>query len=54
MGPVGSTEYAYITDEGPAPLRVSFTLQGSYGKVQSAVENFNPTAFIFGLSPSFS
>ena len=49
MGPVGATEYPYIVPDGepPAPTRVSFTLQGFYGRVESAEENFNPNTFLF-------
>jgi hypothetical protein len=47
LGPVGLTEFPYIISDGPAPFRVSFTLQGYYGKIQSASENFNPSTFSF-------
>jgi Phosphate-selective porin O and P len=54
MGPVGANEYAYIVPDGepPAPFGVSFTLQGYYGKVQSAIENFNPSTFQFVATAS--
>ena len=54
MGPVGATEYPYIVAEGepPAPFGVSFTLQGSYGKVQTAEENFNTSTFVFVDTPT--
>jgi len=45
MGKMGDAEYAYVLGDGPAPWRVSFTLQGYVGKVQSATENFNPNSF---------
>jgi hypothetical protein len=47
MGATGGTEFPYITTEGGAPLRVSATLQGYYGKVQLAEQNFNPSTFRF-------
>lgn len=47
LGPVGATEFPYIVSEGPAPFRVSATVNGYYGKVQSATENFNPSTFRF-------
>jgi hypothetical protein len=45
-GPVGSTEYPYISDEA-VPLRTSWSVQGYYGKVQLAEENFNASTFRF-------
>jgi hypothetical protein len=51
--PVGATEYPYIVGkDGPAPFGFSFNLNGYYGKIQSAVENFNPTSFSFVAMPS--
>jgi hypothetical protein len=47
LGPTGTTEFPYIVSEGPAPFRISGTLQGYYGKVQDATENFNPSTFRF-------
>ncbi len=47
LGPTGATEFPYIVSDGPVPFRVSATLQGYYGKVQSATENFNPSTFRF-------
>lgn len=47
MGPTGTTEFPYVVSDGPVPWRVSMTLQGSYGKVQQASENFNPSTFRF-------
>jgi hypothetical protein len=52
LGPVGATEFPYIVSDGPAPFRVSFTFQGSYGKIQSAAENFNPSTFSFQTMPT--
>jgi hypothetical protein len=52
LGPVGGTEFPYIVSEGPAPVRVSATIQGYYGRVQSAIENFNPSTFTFQAMPS--
>jgi hypothetical protein len=54
LGPVGETEYPYIMEDDPAGLRPSFSLGGYYGKVQSAVENFDPSAFSFTAMPSGS
>jgi len=47
LGPTAATEFPYIVSEGPVPFRVSGTLQGYYGKIQSATENFNPSTFRF-------
>ena len=47
LGPTATTEFPYIVSEGPVPFRVSGTLQGYYGKIQSATENFNPSTFRF-------
>jgi hypothetical protein len=46
LGPPGSTEFPYITDES-TPFRLSISIQGYYGKVQLAEENFNPSTFRF-------
>jgi hypothetical protein len=45
LGPPGSTEFPYIQDG--TPFRISGSLQGYYGKVQLAEENFNPSSFRF-------
>jgi hypothetical protein len=47
MGPTSTTEFPWVVTDGPTPWRVSMTLQGSYGKVQQAAENFNPSTFRF-------
>jgi hypothetical protein len=47
LGSMGATEFPYIVSEGPAPFRVSATIQGYYGNVQEATENFNPSTFRF-------
>jgi len=54
MGLIGLTEFPHIVPRGsaPAPFGVSFTLQGFYGKVQTAEENFNPSTFQFVASPT--
>lgn len=54
LGAAGAdSEYPYITADGSeAPFRISFTLQGYYGKIQQAIENFNPTTFSFTEMPS--
>jgi hypothetical protein len=46
LGAPGSTEFPYISDEA-SPLRPSVSIQGYYGKVQLAEENFNPSTFRF-------
>jgi hypothetical protein len=47
LGLIDSNEFPYITEEKGAPFKVSATLQGYYGKLQSATENFNPSTFRF-------
>jgi hypothetical protein len=50
ISPLGKTrdaEFAYVLAETPAPPRPSFTLQGYYGKIQSATENFDADTFNF-------
>ncbi len=47
MGRMLDSEFAYALETAPLAPRVSFTLQGYYGKVQDAVENFNPNTFNF-------
>jgi hypothetical protein len=47
LGLIGSNEFPYITEEKGAPFKVSATLQGYYGNVQLAEENFNPSTFRF-------
>jgi hypothetical protein len=51
LGPPGSTEFPYITEES-APFRPSVSIQGYYGKVQLAEENFNPSSFRFDVTAS--
>jgi hypothetical protein len=46
LGKIGESEFAYALGDSPAPTRVSFTLQGYVGKVQSATENFDPSTFL--------
>jgi hypothetical protein len=55
LNPLGKpidAEYAYVVGAEPAPLRLSFALQGYYGRVQSATENFNPNTFKFQTQAS--
>lgn len=52
MGKMGDAEYAYVLGDGPAPWRVSFTLQGYVGKIQSATQNFDPNSFLFTTTAS--
>jgi hypothetical protein len=47
LGLIGSNEFPYITDENGAPFKVSATIEGYYGKVQEAEQNFNPSTFRF-------
>jgi hypothetical protein len=51
MGAPAGNEFAYINAE-PIPFRVSFSLQGVYGKLQLAEENFNPSSFRFDVVPT--
>jgi len=47
MGRMPDSEFAYALPGAPSMTRVSFTLQGYYGKVQDATENFNANTFDF-------
>ena len=47
---LAKTEYPYMLPS--APTGISASLEGYVGKVQSAVENFNPTSFAFTPTPS--
>ena len=47
MGRMPESEFAYALADAQAAPRVSFTLQGYYGKVEDATENFNPNTFNF-------
>jgi hypothetical protein len=47
LGLIASNEFPYITEEKGAPFKVSMTLQGYWGKLQQATENFNPSTFRF-------
>jgi hypothetical protein len=51
VGATSSTEFPYIV-EGGAPFRFSTSVQGFYGKVQTAEENFNPSSFRFDVMPT--
>jgi hypothetical protein len=51
MGATGGTEFPYISEE-KAPVRVSMSLQGMYGKLQLAEQNFNPSTFRFDVTAS--
>jgi hypothetical protein len=46
LGATGGNEFPYITDV-PTPFRPSVSVQGYYGKVELAEENFNPSSFRF-------
>jgi hypothetical protein len=46
MGKMGDAEFAYVLGDNPLPTRVSFTVQGYVGKLQSATENFDPNTFL--------
>jgi len=52
MGKMGDAEFAYAVGDTPLPTRVSFTLQGFTGKIQSATENFDPSSFQYTAMPS--
>jgi hypothetical protein len=43
MGAVNANEFPFTPEGQPLPLRVSFTLQGFLGKLQTTRENYNPT-----------
>ena len=47
MGRMPGSEFAYALASASSDTRVSFTLQGYYGKVQDATENFNANTFDF-------
>jgi hypothetical protein len=47
FGLIASNEFPYITEENGAPFKVSTTVQGYYGNVEQAAENFNPSTFRF-------
>jgi len=50
LGPVNENEYPMTPDGEPLPLRVSFTLQGFYGRLQTVNESYNPSYGV--LSPN--
>jgi hypothetical protein len=52
MGKTGEAEFAYVLGDGPAPWRISFTLQGYVGRIQSATQNFDPNSFLFTSTAS--
>jgi hypothetical protein len=52
MGKMNDAEFAYVLGDGPAPTRISFTLQGYTGKIQSATENFDADTFLLTASAS--
>jgi hypothetical protein len=52
LGKPGQSEHAYVLGDEPVPLRPSFALQGYYGNVQDATENFDATSFKFDVVPS--
>jgi hypothetical protein len=52
MGKMVDSEYAYALGDVVLPTRVSFTLQGYTGKIQSATENFDPSSFQDTATPS--
>jgi hypothetical protein len=53
-GRVGTTQYPYIVPRGhaPPPFVVSWSLEGYYGKIQTAIEGFEPSSFDFTVTPS--
>jgi hypothetical protein len=53
FGKIGDTEYPYIS-ETPAPFRLSFTMQGYYGRVTSGTENFDANSFEFSFTPNMN
>jgi hypothetical protein len=52
MGKMAAAEYAYVLGDGPTPWRVSFTLQGYGGKIQTGTQNFDPNSFLFTTAAS--
>jgi hypothetical protein len=52
MGKISDAEFAYVLGDAPAPTRISFTLEGYFGKVQTATQNFDPDTFQFNTIPS--
>lgn len=52
MGKIGDAEFAYVLGDAPAPTRISFTLEGYFGKVQTGTQNFDPDTFQFNTTPS--
>jgi hypothetical protein len=46
MGKMSDAEFAYAVGDGPVPTRISFTLQGYGGRIQSATENFDTNSFL--------
>jgi hypothetical protein len=52
MGGIGDAEFAYVLGDAPAPTRISFTLDGYFGKVQTASQNFDPDTFQFKTAPT--
>ena len=50
LGRMPDSEFAYALAGAPSETRFSFTLQGYYGKVQDATENFNANTFNFQAS----
>lgn len=51
-GPVGNTEFAYAEKDRPAPFRYSMAVNGFVSKLETAIENFNPSTFKFDTVPS--
>ena len=49
MGPVAPKEFVYIVED-EVPFRLSFTLQGYVGSIESAEENFNSSSFRFDVT----
>ncbi len=52
LGEIRDAEFGYVLEETPAPFRPSFSLQGYYGKIQSATENFDEDTFNAKVVPS--
>jgi hypothetical protein len=51
-GKIGDAEFAYALGDESAPTRLSFTLDGYFGKVQTATQNFDPDTFAFATTPT--
>jgi hypothetical protein len=47
LGLIDANEFPYITEGNGTPFKISMSLEGYLGKVQTAAQNFNPSTFRF-------